>query len=431
MVLLPVRPLRSAIRRGASPAFRYAAALAAALFWAAPSLLGAQAASGPLDEACEAVRRRFYDRSSLGRDWERACDAARARAGACESPEALHGVVNALLGSLRASHTVLIEGAVHRDNFQAEFDGKPSLRPGLELGRFPGGTFVTAVYDGGPAARAALEVGEQVVQVNRLPPEDSRRVVDAGTEPGMQGIPHQFLCVEDREPVDLLVQAADSRATRRRVRIRPAPVSLVEATRASARIVEVDGRKLGILHPWHFMHWGIVRAMRDALEGPLAEADGLVLDLRGRGGQIPVMWGALALFSPRRDGTRLWNKPAVALVDGTARSAKEVFAWHWKQMGVGPLVGQRTAGAVLGSTFVPLSDGSILHLAVSDVSRLTGGVRLEGGGVEPDVPVEWTIPFCQGRDAILEKGLAVLAGEIRKEARGARFYGFRGAGFGF
>jgi carboxyl-terminal processing protease len=408
---------------GRPPAgFPYRASTPVFLALLLPLPLAAQTNLRPYDEVVAAVRQQFYDRSYHGLDWDRRAEALRPRARACETPAELHALINReLLAPLRASHTVLIEGDVYRDHYESEFLGKASRRAGLELGRFDNGYFVTAVVDGGPAARAAIDVGDRVVAVNGLPPEASLRVADAGSDPGLPGEPHAVLRVDPTLALELRIQSAPEGPTRR-VRLWADDVSLIEATRSGARIVERNGMKLAVLHPWHLMNWGMVRTMKEALEGPLAGADGLVLDLRGRGGQIHVLWGALALFTPRRDGTRPWPRPAVALIDGSARSAKEIFAWHWRRMGIGPLVGQRTAGAVLGSAFVRIGGGFMLQLPVTDVSRLTDGVRLEGVGVEPDVPVAWSLPWSRGHDAILEKGLEVLAGEIRKGAGPDRFY---------
>ncbi len=410
-----IRPsrLRIALRR---PPAALLAALIALPSAAAPADLRA------FDETAAAVRRRFQDRTFNGLDWDRHVASLRPRAAACESPRDLIKLVNrGLLAPLQASHTVLIEGDVFRNHFEPELQGRTAPGTGLELGRFPEGLFVTAVHDNSPAARAAIELGERLLAVNGLPPEDSLRLADAGSDPGVAEIPRHVLRVEPGRPVDLLLQSAPG-ALPRCVPLWTDETSQAEATRDSARTVRRDGRTLAILHPWHFMSWSVVRSMREALKGPLAEAEGLVLDLRGRGGQVPVTWGALWLFTPRADGTRFWDKPAVALIDASSRSAKEVFAWHWRRMGAGPLVGRRTAGAVLGSQFVRLSDGSVLQLAVADVSHLTAGEQLEGVGIDPDVPVDGALPWCRGRDAILEKGLAVLIEELRKASGGERSY---------
>jgi hypothetical protein len=76
---------------------------------------------------------------------------------------------------------------------------------------------------------------------------------------------------------------------------------------------------------------------------------------------------------------------------------------------VGPLVGARTEGAVLGAGFFPLPDGSVLELPIMEVK--VDGLRLEGVGVAPDHRVETSLPFSAGRDAILATGCAVAVRE--------------------
>ena len=136
-------------------------------------------------------------------------------------------------------------------------------------------------------------------------------------------------------------------------------------------------------------------AVAEALaRGPLKDVDGLVFDLRGR-------WGgggsdAAELFvgdTPpfrliQRNGQDIlanvrWHRPVVAIIDEGTRSALEVFAYALKLNGI-PLVGTRTAGAVLAGRAFLLPDDSLLELAVSD-AVIGDNVRLEGQGVEPDI----------------------------------------------
>ena len=146
--------------------------------------------------------------------------------------------------------------------------------------------------------------------------------------------------------------------------------------------------------------------------GPLKDADGLVLDLRGR-------WGggssdAAELFlgdTPSfrlipRDGEDIlanvrWHRPVVALIDEGTRSGLEVFAYALKANGI-PLVGTRTAGALLAGRAYLLPDDSLLELAVSD-AVIGDDVRLEGSGVAARCagPVQ---PALRGRTGSAARG---------------------------
>jgi C-terminal processing protease CtpA/Prc len=81
---------------------------------------------------------------------------------------------------------------------------------------------------------------------------------------------------------------------------------------------------------------------------------------------------------------RPWSKPVVFLVDDRTRSAKELLSWHIRDESLGPLVGEKTEGAVLGAHFVPLPGGHWLELGAQEVP--VNGVTLEGVGVEPTHP---------------------------------------------
>ena len=59
------------------------------------------------------------------------------------------------------------------------------------------------------------------------------------------------------------------------------------------------------------------------------------------------------------------SKPLVAIIDEGTRSGLEVFAYALKANGI-PLVGSRTAGALLAGRAYLLPDDSLLEIAVSD-----------------------------------------------------------------
>jgi carboxyl-terminal processing protease len=158
------------------------------------------------------------------------------------------------------------------------------------------------------------------------------------------------------------------------------------------------------------------------MRGEFAQADGLVLDLRGGwGGAVAEYTDAFNPAHPfmqmrGREGgwstvSRVWDKPLVILIDEGTRSGKEMVSDALQRAGVATLVGTPTAGAVLGGTTFPLSDGSLLMVAVADV-RLDGR-RLEANPVEPDVFVERPLPYCNGADPQLEAGYAALLDAVR------------------
>ena len=77
----------------------------------------------------------------------------------------------------------------------------------------------------------------------------------------------------------------------------------------------------------------------------------------------------------------------------------------------GELVGERTAGFVVGGRPFLLSDGSLLYLAVMDVE--VNGQRLEGVGVAPDVEVPDQLDLAAGADPQLERAVDLAVEQCR------------------
>ena len=146
---------------------------------------------------------------------------------------------------------------------------------------------------------------------------------------------------------------------------------------------------------------------------PLKSADGLVLDMRGRWGGAPadaadifVGKAPLVEWIDRQGRAEVanarWRKPMVGIIDEGSRSGMEILAHGLKQAGV-PLIGTKTAGAVVAGRAFRLTDNSLLLLAVADVR--VDGERLEGAGVAPDIEVPYALPYAAGADPQLDRAV--------------------------
>jgi carboxyl-terminal processing protease len=379
--------------------------------------LGPTSGERLLDEAVEITRRNWYDRENRDRlDWKGLKERYRADAARAETPLEAHHVVNRLLGELKTSHLALMEGSVYTRELDSEFKGKPTLRAGLELVALSDGYFVGSVLEASPAEKAGLKVGDQVLTVNGTKTGDSTLLQDGGHDPGLT-LPPSFVLnmVESQTPEPLTLEIRRSAQGKlEKITFQPAPISMLDATRSSVRVIEKDGKKLGVVHLWHFMSPDMGAVLKAAIKGPFAKLDGIVLDVRGRGGRSDVIWQVMGNFQGEN---ATWKKPVVVLQDHGSRSAKEIFVWAWKKRKIGPTVGETTLGAVIGCGFKKLFDGSVLMYPMQDVRGMTKGENLEGHGVTPDVSVEQgKLEFRDGRDAILDRGVSVLLGEIKARA---------------
>jgi carboxyl-terminal processing protease len=362
------------------------------------------------DQVWSLVDRHFVDRRFGGKDWRQIGEQYRERYRQAPDPRQQRALINAMLGELGASHCVLLAPGVYETYFAPELRGGLTPRAGFELVLHQQRYLVHRLYEGSPATRAGLRLGDEVLAIGEHATAESPDLVDPGNDPGIPGEPHYVVRAQLDAPLRLTIRSRAEQPARE-VSFQPVASSQVEASRASVRVIDHEGWKLGYLHLWHFMSPEIARILEHALTGPLAACDGLLLDIRGRGGRPDVMQRIFANFEGKQ---RRWDRPVVCLIDEASRSAKDVFAYNWRQRAVGPLVGRRTAGAVLGSTLMPLRDGSYLLLAVVNVDGLAGGVRLEGHGVEPDIAVPRELQYLEGRDPILEMGREVLLQRIRR-----------------
>jgi tricorn protease len=130
------------------------------------------------------------------------------------------------------------------------------------------------------------------------------------------------------------------------------------------------------------------------------QKDGLVVDERfNSGGQIPdrfveLLNRPLSNYWAVRDG-KDWQWPPVAhvgptvmLINGWSGSGGDAFPLYFKQAGIGPLIGMRTWGGLIGISGVPdLVDGGNVTVPTFGIYSTDGRWIVEGHGVEPDIEV--------------------------------------------
>ncbi|WP_026615103.1 S41 family peptidase [Ensifer aridi] len=269
--------------------------------------------------------------------------------------------------------------------------------------------FVSDVYDGSPADRAGIRVGDEILSVDGAPYREIESFRNK------RGRSVEIALRRDAGAQPFTVTAAVER-------LRPLR-TFEKAIEESIAVSESEGRRIGYLRLWTLSAPdGLEIVARELATGRLKDTDGIIVDLRGRWGGGPP--DAAELFVGDTPSFRLiprsgkdilanvrWRRPVVAIIDEGARSGLELFAYALKANGI-PLVGTRTAGALLAGRAYLLPDDSLLEVAVSD-AVIDDGVRLEGHGVEPDVTVPFTLPYAAGRDpqreAAMEEMRRILA----------------------
>ena len=155
---------------------------------------------------------------------------------------------------------------------------------------------------------------------------------------------------------------------------------------------------------------------------------GLIIDERfNSGGQIPdrfveLLNRPLRNFWGVRDGQD-WSWPSVAhfgpkamLVNGWSGSGGDGFPYYFQQSKLGPLIGQRTWGGLIGITGAPLLvDGGSMTVPTFGIYNTKGEWIIEGYGVDPDIAVvDDPGEMAKGGDPQLERAVFEVMKAIRQ-----------------
>jgi tricorn protease len=96
-----------------------------------------------------------------------------------------------------------------------------------------------------------------------------------------------------------------------------------------------------------------------------------------------------------------------AILDEYSSSDGDIFPYMFRQAKLGPLIGKRSWGGVVGiSGGVPLIDGGNINVPTSALASVDGKWIIEGHGVDPDIEVENdAASVLAGKDNQLERAV--------------------------
>ncbi|HNX99119.1 MAG TPA: S41 family peptidase, partial [Candidatus Aminicenantes bacterium] len=108
--------------------------------------------------------------------------------------------------------------------------------------------------------------------------------------------------------------------------------------------------------------------------------------------------------------------PKAMLINEYAGSGGDAMPYYFRQQKIGPLIGKRTWGGLVGITgYPPLMDGGFVTAPTVAFVDTEGEFAVENAGIAPDIEVEWTPgDVIAGHDPQLEKAVETLLTELRQ-----------------
>jgi len=165
---------------------------------------------------------------------------------------------------------------------------------------------------------------------------------------------------------------------------------------------------------------------------PQIRKEGLIVDVRSNGGGNISQWIIERLDSkvlgvrfghfndlPNTYPNTAFNGHMAALISETSASDGDIFPARFKKAGLGPLIGRRTWGGVVGISGIGnLLDGGSVTVPLQGTNDTDGSWIIEGHGVDPDIEVtNDPQSVIDGRDLQLERAVAEVMAAMEREPR--------------
>ena len=379
-------------------------------------------------EAGRMMRRDYWTPDMSGVDWDGVLDAYRPLLDRIRGADDFVDLLWEVFGELGTSHAYAFKPG--EDPFAESSSGRPAGLGllGADISRDGSGRWIVdRVLPGessDPRARSplaapgvAVRAGDELVAVDGRP-------VDPVRGPG------PLLAGTAGKPVELTVvspAAAPRRAVvvplrdERRLRYQ----DWVAGRRRLVR--ELGGGRLGYLHIPDMVAMGWAHFSRDLRTE--MRFDALVMDVRGNsGGHISqlvveklarqvIAWDMGRWMRPISYPEEARRGPLVTVADEFAGSDGDIVTAAIHLLGLGPVVGARTWGGVIGFTDLhTLVDGTQFTIPQLAFSFDEWGWSVENYGVDPDVEVLNTPDdWAAGRDPQLETAVRLALEALEKQ----------------
>jgi tricorn protease len=380
------------------------------------------------DEAWRMERDFYYEPNMHGIDWDAMRDKYGRLIDRATCRQDVRYIIGELIGELNTSHTYIFGGDVRRDAGRVSVG---LLGADWEMDSKAGRYRFRKIYEAPdwsrgivpPLARPGIGVkeGDYLLEVNGIDVTTDRNI---------------YSYFEDLagKQVTITVSDGPSKKGAREYTVEPASSGYwfryhdwVERNR---RLVdEMSGGTIGYIH------------MPDTYLGSAVEfpklwyaqtrKKGLIIDGRFNGGGLdPAVFlhrlhkDILAYWTRRyshdqTDPAVVTNAHLVCLTNRQAGSGGDMLPMEFQMMKMGPVIGTRTWGGLVGvSMWISLIDGGGMSAPDYRIYDPDGRWIVENEGVTPDIEVDLDpVEVSHGKDAQLLKGVEVLMQMIKEDPR--------------
>ncbi|MEU9175094.1 S41 family peptidase [Streptomyces sp. NPDC048420] len=363
------------------------------------------------EEAGRLIRAYFWDPGMCGIDWDAVLDQYRPLVERVASPDEFADLLREVLGELGTSHAYVTaarrnEGPPHYQRRQGLLGANFVLRDGGWTVRriLPGDSSDSKARS--PLAGTGIREGAVLTHVDGRPVDPV-----AG--------PYPLLAAAGGTTVELTFTPAEGEGGARRVAVVPLlderPLRYQDwVAKRRAVVRELSGGRCGYLHIPDMGGSGWAQFNRDLRMEVSRPA--LIVDVRGNaGGHISELvvekltrtilgWDLTRNAQPVSYASNAPRGPVVALADEATSSDGDMITAAFKLLKLGPVVGQRTWGGVVGMTGRhQLGDGTVITVPMNAAWFDAYGWSVENQGVTPDLEILRTpLDWAEGRHAQLD-----------------------------